>query len=82
MKTKALDNLLITYSLKKGTIFGIDSLKIAAKVRLFWESTKEKDKILRFSYIRLYSTKSQVNRVPFSIFRFTFFPNNSGRYLG
>ena len=31
---------------------------------------------------RPHSTKSQENRVPFSISRFTFFPNNSGRYLG
>ena len=41
MNAKALDNSLITNSLKKGTIFGIDSLKISAKVRLFSESTKE-----------------------------------------
>ena len=41
MTAKALDNLQILKSIKKGTILGIDSLKISAKVRLFLESTKE-----------------------------------------
>ena len=50
MTAKALDNLQISNLIKKGSLFGIDSLIISAKVRLFWESTKEKDKISRFSY--------------------------------
>ena len=50
MTAKALYNLQIFKSLKKGTIFGIDSLQIVAKVRLFLEFTKEKGKILRFSH--------------------------------
>lgn len=48
MIAKALDNFKFLKSVKKGTLFGIDSLKIAAKVRLFLESTKEKGKNLRF----------------------------------
>lgn len=48
MTAKALDNSQIFNSVKKGTLFGIDSLKIAAKVRLFSESTKENRKYLSF----------------------------------
>ena len=50
MTAKALDNLQISNLVKKGTISESIPFKISAKVRLFWESTKEKGKILRFSY--------------------------------
>ena len=48
MTTKALDNFKFPKPVKKGTLFGIDSLKIVAKVRLFLESTKENRKYLYF----------------------------------
>lgn len=48
MTAKALDNLQILKSIKKGHNFRIDSLKISAKVRLFSESTKENRKYLYF----------------------------------
>ena len=51
MIAKALAKKHTFNKVKKGTISGIDFLFYAAKVRLFWESTKEKGKILRFSYI-------------------------------
>ena len=50
MIAKALAKKQTFNKVKKDTQLGIDSLKIAAKVRLFWESTKEKGKFLPFSY--------------------------------
>ena len=48
MIAKALDNIQISNLIKKGILFGIDPLKISAKVRLFSESTKENRKYLYF----------------------------------
>ena len=48
MKAKALDNLQISNFVKKGTISESIPFKISAKVRLFWESTKENRKYLYF----------------------------------
>ena len=48
MKAKALDNLQIFNLVKKGTISESIPFKISAKVRLFWESTKENRKYLYF----------------------------------
>ena len=48
MIAKALDKSQILKSVKKGTILESIPLKISAKVRLFWESTKENRKYLYF----------------------------------
>ena len=46
MIAKALAKKHTFNKVKKGTLFGIDSLKIAAKVRLFLESTKDLGRFL------------------------------------
>ena len=48
MIAKALDKSQILKSVKKGTILESIPLKISAKVRLFWEYTKENRKYLYF----------------------------------
>ena len=48
MTTKALDDFQISNLVKKGTISESIPFKISAKVRLFWESTKENRKYLYF----------------------------------
>ena len=48
MIAKALDKSKILKSVKKGTILESIPFKISAKVRLFWESTKENRKYLYF----------------------------------
>ena len=48
MIAKALDKSKILKSVKKGTISESIPFKISAKVRLFWESTKENRKYLYF----------------------------------
>ena len=48
MKAKALDNSKISNLVRKGTILESIPFKISAKVRLFWESTKENRKYLYF----------------------------------
>ena len=48
MIAKALGDLQIFKLVKKGTILESIPFKIFAKVRLFWESTKENRKYLYF----------------------------------
>ena len=48
MKAKALDNSKISNLVRKGTILESIPFNISAKVRLFWESTKENRKYLYF----------------------------------
>ena len=48
MTAKALDNSKISNLVRKGTILESIPFKISAKVRLFWESTKENRKYLYF----------------------------------
>ena len=46
MIAKALAKKQTFNKVKKGTLFGIDFLFYAAKVRLFWESTKDFSRFL------------------------------------
>ena len=48
MTAKALDNVQTSNLVRKGTILESIPFKIFAKVRLFWESTKENRKYLYF----------------------------------